>query len=143
MRKRLPSSELRAGAGDSGSADCGETQFTGNDGVIHSPNYPNVYPHSSQCEWTITSPREDDKINITFIAFDMEAGSNLLSCKYDFLEVGAFRLTSYFIFFIAVLNLILNYRDRTKIAVNKLMYNVLWHQFKKVVMDHIKCRGYI
>ncbi|KAJ8389047.1 hypothetical protein AAFF_G00124440 [Aldrovandia affinis] len=53
-------------------------------GFIESSNYPNTYPPSSQCSWTIQTTM-GNTINYTFLAFDLEPGYS--SCYYDYLKL--------------------------------------------------------
>ncbi|CAH1775425.1 unnamed protein product [Owenia fusiformis] len=57
--------------------------LTDETGLITSPNYPNNYFHSRECEWTIVlSQGKQILLNIT--DFIMESHS---SCNYDYLEI--------------------------------------------------------
>ncbi|XP_078582053.1 cubilin-like isoform X2 [Branchiostoma floridae x Branchiostoma japonicum] len=57
--------------------------FSTPSGMIQSPNYPEVYPHNSDCTWTITV--EQGKIIVlTFDSFLIESHS---SCRYDFVAI--------------------------------------------------------
>lgn len=53
-------------------------------GVVESLNYPNDYPASSQCSWTIQATT-GNTINYTFAAFQLEGPAS--SCFYDYLKV--------------------------------------------------------
>jgi cubilin len=60
-------------------------------GVIESPNFPNVYPTSVNCNWEIEVANRN-KINISFSHFDLEkvipySTNNSNKCIYDFIEV--------------------------------------------------------
>jgi len=68
-------------------ADCGVLEYDETEGVITSPNYPDLYPNKLKCGYTITSPNSpiDGSITITFDAFDIEFHQN---CSYDFLSVS-------------------------------------------------------
>lgn len=57
--------------------------FTTPTGNIYSPNYPNNYPHSTNCEWNITVA-QFQTVQITFKEFDLE---NSTSCVYDYIMV--------------------------------------------------------
>ena len=48
-------------------------------GYIQSPNYPNEYPYSMSCSWTIRGPT-NSFIILSFINFETEPG-------HDFLEI--------------------------------------------------------
>ncbi|KAK3892747.1 hypothetical protein Pcinc_003437 [Petrolisthes cinctipes] len=52
-------------------------------GIITSPNYPENYPHSRICEWTISAPRRQ-QIRLTFDEMLLEESDG---CNYDFLEI--------------------------------------------------------
>ncbi|XP_075232242.1 cubilin [Lycorma delicatula] len=70
---------------------CNTTVPKGFHGVIESPNYPNHYPHFTNCLWTIPIPKGNN-INITFSHFFLEANrlrpSN--NCTDDFVEVSEY-----------------------------------------------------
>ncbi|KAI1888818.1 hypothetical protein AGOR_G00172670 [Albula goreensis] len=53
-------------------------------GMIESQDYPNSYPHSSLCSWTIHSTM-GNTINYTFLAFDLERTSSF--CSYDYVKL--------------------------------------------------------
>uniref|UniRef100_A0A8C4TJD6 CUB domain-containing protein n=1 Tax=Erpetoichthys calabaricus TaxID=27687 RepID=A0A8C4TJD6_ERPCA len=53
-----------------------------NRGVLESPNYPGLYPHSKHCNWTIEAT-VGNTVNYTFTAFSMEP-----YCNYDYLYDG-------------------------------------------------------
>ncbi|WAR06690.1 CUBN-like protein, partial [Mya arenaria] len=57
--------------------------FTTPRGTIVSKNYPNNYPHNTDCEWLVTV---DDRHNIEleFTDFDVEGGS---VCRFDYVAV--------------------------------------------------------
>jgi cubilin len=54
-------------------------------GVIESPNYPNAYPASSQCSWTVQA-WAGNTVSYTFTAFNLEWSSN---CMHDHVKVRA------------------------------------------------------
>ncbi|XP_059613843.1 cubilin homolog [Phlebotomus argentipes] len=57
--------------------------------IIESPNFPNAYPHSLNCLWTIRVPL-GNRISITFLHFDLENGDTSedeASCKFDYLMI--------------------------------------------------------
>ncbi|XP_013387554.1 serine protease hepsin [Lingula anatina] len=63
---------------------CGGTlTATATVGIFQSPDYPSNYPHSQNCEWTI-STELDDPITLTFDVFSLESHS---SCNYDAVEI--------------------------------------------------------
>uniref|UniRef100_A0AAQ4PGY7 Cubilin n=1 Tax=Gasterosteus aculeatus aculeatus TaxID=481459 RepID=A0AAQ4PGY7_GASAC len=49
-------------------------------GVVESLNFPNNYPHHSECSWTIQASA-GNTVNYTFTAFQLEATSS--SCPFD------------------------------------------------------------
>jgi len=62
--------------------ECREEQ-RGFVGLIKSRNYPDNYPNSMECEWTIYSP-ESHQIRLQFTNFDLERS---LRCRYDSLKI--------------------------------------------------------
>uniref|UniRef100_A0A182INM1 Uncharacterized protein n=1 Tax=Anopheles atroparvus TaxID=41427 RepID=A0A182INM1_ANOAO len=67
--------------------------ITGYGGFIESPNFPNEYPSSADCRWTITVP-PGNRINLEFSHFDFESIGQLVSaenttqrCPFDYLEL--------------------------------------------------------
>ena len=58
--------------------------FTTPSGNIFSPNYPETYPHNTNCEWNITVA-EYQTVQITFKEFDLEDSAN---CTYDYIMVS-------------------------------------------------------
>ncbi|XP_004605400.2 cubilin [Sorex araneus] len=61
---------------------CGKV-LTEPTGEIHSPGYPNFYPHGVNCSWHILAP-PGYLIHLTFVTFDMQFHYN---CTDDYLEV--------------------------------------------------------
>ncbi|RXM30192.1 CUB and sushi domain-containing protein 3 [Acipenser ruthenus] len=59
-------------------APCGGN-LTGSSGFILSPNFPHPYPHSKDCDWTITV-NLDYVLSLAFISFSIEP-------NYDFLYI--------------------------------------------------------
>ncbi|EDM16293.1 rCG60055, isoform CRA_a [Rattus norvegicus] len=59
-------------------APCGGN-LTGSSGFILSPNFPHPYPHSRDCDWTV-SVNADYVISLAFISFSIEP-------NYDFLYI--------------------------------------------------------
>lgn len=59
--------------------------FTTMNGVIMSKNYPNNYPHSTECEWLIQLP-DNHPVVINFTDFDVEGGY----CSFDYVAVSSF-----------------------------------------------------
>ncbi|KAK3802337.1 hypothetical protein RRG08_010589, partial [Elysia crispata] len=62
--------------------DCGAA-LTGNTGTLQSPNYPNNYPSSAYCIWTITSD-PGTQVQLRFSTFDLQHSS---SCQSDALVI--------------------------------------------------------
>ncbi|XP_004840253.1 procollagen C-endopeptidase enhancer 1 [Heterocephalus glaber] len=58
---------------------------TGESGYVASEGFPNLYPPSKECIWTITVP-EAQTVSLSFRVFDMELHP---ACRYDALEVFA------------------------------------------------------
>lgn len=52
---------------------CGQTNITGNGGILTSPNYPAVFPYNLECAWTITVS-EKKRILIKFIDLNFNEG---------------------------------------------------------------------
>ncbi|XP_018577861.1 cubilin-like [Anoplophora glabripennis] len=61
---------------------CGGNYYT-SAGVIKTPNYPDEYPASKDCKWTITVP-SGQQILLNVTDFDLEY---YISCRYDWLEI--------------------------------------------------------
>ncbi|CAG5136883.1 unnamed protein product, partial [Candidula unifasciata] len=59
--------------------------LTGIGGVIESPNFPNTYPHHTNCTWIIEAPA-GNRINVSFAAFRLE-DEDPKNCHYDILEI--------------------------------------------------------
>ena len=57
---------------------CGETAITSAGSVIMSPNHPNNYANSQDCEWLVTFP-EGQTVSLNFLAFSLERSS---TCRY-------------------------------------------------------------
>lgn len=57
--------------------------YTTNHGSIATPNHPNFYPHSAQCQWLIRA-EVGFVIRLTFTVFALEGHS---SCNFDYVEV--------------------------------------------------------
>ncbi|KAF6018837.1 CUBN [Bugula neritina] len=53
------------------------------DGTVISPNYPNHYDHTAECDWIITVP-QNARIALNFTDFQLESSS---TCAYDYLEI--------------------------------------------------------
>lgn len=64
---------------------CGD-HFIRSSGNFSTPNYPNLYPHNTHCEWTISS-EYGTLIELVFLDFDFEAST---SCDSDGLTVNMF-----------------------------------------------------
>ena len=67
---------------DISSAECGGV-LNDPSGVITSPNYPEIYPHRSECTWVITAP-EGNKVNLLLEVFHMNTKG---ICFYDILKI--------------------------------------------------------
>ncbi|XP_064190205.1 cubilin [Anguilla rostrata] len=52
-------------------------------GVIESLDYPNSYPHASNCSWTVQASM-GNTVNYTFLAFNLEHST---PCRYDYLKL--------------------------------------------------------
>jgi len=64
------------------SGGCGGA-LSGATGTFTSPNHPNSYPASANCEWTITIP--EGRVALRFTALDIESTSG---CTYDSVKVS-------------------------------------------------------
>ena len=62
---------------------CGGDFVNKNFGDFTSPNYPNGYPHNTECIWHIHSP-VGTSIQLTLNDFDIEG---VTDCFYDYLKV--------------------------------------------------------
>mgnify|MGYP000018708000 CR=1 FL=1 len=62
---------------------CG-AHYIKDEGTFESPNYPDVYPHNSDCEWLIETS-SGTTVNLYFEAFYLEGSGN--SCFYDYVRV--------------------------------------------------------
>uniref|UniRef100_A0A8B9L296 Zgc:154142 n=1 Tax=Astyanax mexicanus TaxID=7994 RepID=A0A8B9L296_ASTMX len=60
-------------------------EFTGQQGELQSPNWPNNYPNQAVCTWTVSSPSATS-LHIVFTHFEVQA-VNLLGKCVDFVEV--------------------------------------------------------
>ncbi|XP_041917967.1 platelet-derived growth factor C [Alosa sapidissima] len=57
------------------------------DGELHSPNFPHVYPRSTQLLWRLVAANENARIQLTFDQrFGLEDPEDGI-CKYDYVEV--------------------------------------------------------
>lgn len=68
--------------------------FSTRTGTLMSQNFPNAYPHNTDCLWTVTVER-GRPIILTFEQFDVEGPSSGqgTSCQYDYVAVSPnFRL---------------------------------------------------
>ncbi|KAJ3611231.1 hypothetical protein NHX12_021247, partial [Muraenolepis orangiensis] len=64
--------------------DCQGVQISGQQsGAIESLRYPNTYPPSSQCSWTIQA-MTGNTVNYTFTAFQLES---TYACSYDYVKL--------------------------------------------------------
>ncbi|XP_064017353.1 neuropilin-2 isoform X4 [Pogoniulus pusillus] len=93
---KFTSDYARQGAGFSlryeiyktGSEDCSRN-FTGSNGTIESPGFPDKYPHNLDCVFSIIA-KPKTEILLHFLLFDLEhdplqAGEG--DCKYDWLDI--------------------------------------------------------
>ncbi|GAB0086814.1 Cubilin [Sergentomyia squamirostris] len=59
-------------------------------GIIESPNFPNNYPNSLDCAWTITAPL-GNKVYIEFLHFEIENNDSEQSgdhvCNFDYITI--------------------------------------------------------
>ncbi|KAM4028087.1 cubilin isoform 1-T1 [Anomaloglossus baeobatrachus] len=62
--------------------ECGG-DINGITGAIHSPNYPNLYPHNRACEWRITVP-EGRRVTLTIHDLQLQDHQ---SCSEDYVAV--------------------------------------------------------
>ena len=58
--------------------------MTGNSGEIISKNYPDKYPNSLRCSWTVTVA-VGSKIRVVFNSFQVEGDAG--NCLYDFVRL--------------------------------------------------------
>ena len=58
--------------------------FTARSGVITSQNYPNNYPHGTDCAWLITV-EQGHTVTFTFEDLDLEADGG---CSFDYVTVS-------------------------------------------------------
>lgn len=70
--------------------DC-KRQLSGHTGVIESPNFPENYPVSIDCEWTINATK-GNKLILEFSNFDLENFNSFHNnthhiCNFDYLEI--------------------------------------------------------
>lgn len=74
------------------SIKCNRT-INADSGVIESPNFPNDYPHNTDCAWTIVVSR-GNKISYQFSHFHLENDNQFHNetndhiCKYDYVEIS-------------------------------------------------------
>uniref|UniRef100_H9G8Y1 Neuropilin n=1 Tax=Anolis carolinensis TaxID=28377 RepID=H9G8Y1_ANOCA len=93
---KFTSDYARQGAGFSlryeiyktGSEDCSRN-FTGSNGTIESPGFPDKYPHNLDCAFTIMA-KPKMEIILQFLTFDLEHDPLQVGegdCKYDWLDI--------------------------------------------------------
>ncbi|XP_067869413.1 cubilin isoform X2 [Heterodontus francisci] len=58
-------------------------ELTADTGTISSPNYPNYYPHGSECQWRITV-QVGRRVTLTINDLHLEAYQ---SCNYDYVDI--------------------------------------------------------
>ena len=57
-------------------------------GELTSLNFPNRYPNRARCVWQIsTDPTRRIALGVSNKEFDLEPGSNIYSCDYDYITV--------------------------------------------------------
>ena len=61
--------------------------YSGNEGQIRSPNFPNNYPGSNDCGYRI-SVQEGFTVLLTFTSFDLEQATPDSNCRYDYITVS-------------------------------------------------------
>ena len=69
------------------STGCGGRIRDKQSGEIKSPNYPNRYPPTTTCKWTI-NVEPGQSIEITFRNFELEYERR---CPYDYVEVRTYK----------------------------------------------------
>jgi hypothetical protein len=66
---------------------CGEILLK-NSGEMTSLDFPNYYPNNAKCIWKITAaPNRRIALGVKNKKFDVEPGSNIYSCNYDYVIV--------------------------------------------------------
>ena len=70
---------------DQNSGACGGTFSTPN-GILTSPSYPDNYPYSADCAYTISQPT-GSIILLTFHSMDIEEDTWCPTCSCDYLEI--------------------------------------------------------
>ncbi|XP_028821893.1 platelet-derived growth factor C-like isoform X2 [Denticeps clupeoides] len=59
----------------------------GAEGVLHSPNFPHIYPRNTKLVWRLVAANENSRIKLTFDErFGLEDPEDGL-CKYDYVEI--------------------------------------------------------
>ena len=66
-----------------------------------SPNYPDQYPHNTDCVWEI-SVREGRTVALTFDDFNIESHT---TCLYDYVGVSVAFSSPYYIFLPEILTI--------------------------------------
>ena len=72
-------------------AGCGETVFSGLNGILTSPNYPFPYPHNMSCKYSIDVGRNSSAL-LKLKVFDLERPDSADICK-DWLMVCLIKLS--------------------------------------------------
>ena len=63
--------------------DCGNTSFSGPNGVITSPLLPLSYPHDLDCLYSITGV-QSNAIALSFLSFSLDGRSRTVGTDYCF-----------------------------------------------------------
>ena len=67
---------------------CGDV-FVKHSGEFTSLDFPRQYPNNANCIWRIsTDPNRRIVLGTKNMEFDLEPGSNIYSCNYDFVKVS-------------------------------------------------------
>lgn len=61
--------------------ECGNTTFSGPNGIIASPQFPLTYPHNLNCLYSITGGQKK-AISLSFLSFRLDGRSNM-NTRYD------------------------------------------------------------
>ena len=59
--------------------------FSTPSGTLMSKNYPENYPHNTECEWQLTV-KEGRSVVLTFLDFDVEGSTG--RCPFDYVAVS-------------------------------------------------------
>nr|CAD7397150.1 unnamed protein product [Timema cristinae] len=102
-------------------AVCGGSYFSPT-GMIRSPNYPNGYPRSKNCVWTITAP-PGQQIMLNVTDFKLESHH---MCSYDYLEINR-RIYLILIIIIIIIIIVNCYQQKSSIS--------LYYHFSSLMVD--------